>query len=46
MASGHEVKTRKYYYIEESAGTFYVRKPGWAAYRLARRAAWQPLWLS
>jgi len=32
MAEEHEVKTRsrKYYHIEESGGTFYVRKPGWA----------------
>jgi hypothetical protein len=29
--SEHQVKTRsgKYYYIEESGGSFYVRKPGW-----------------
>jgi len=32
MAVEHEVKTRsgKYYYIEESGGSFYARKPGWA----------------
>jgi hypothetical protein len=30
MSAEHEVKTKsgKYYYIEESGGKYYVRKPG------------------